>query len=185
MSRNTRVSGAVAALFLASAAIAQQPQRTAVRRLVAVLDFGYASVMTASQSIFGTNVDIGKGIADLLADRLANDGIYRVRERDAFDKIIHDQDTSNTKGVDPRPAAKIRKLEMADVMIGGDITTFGRDDSDKNVGATTGVPVGKSKSKRGGCQGTHVRRGHRQNHRGCRHPLRVQALGREFLRGRL
>ena len=72
--------------------------RTIVRaaNLVAVLDFGYASVMPASQAVFGTNVNIGKGISDLLVDKLTNDGAYRIIERNAISKVLTEQNFSGT-----------------------------------------------------------------------------------------
>ena len=53
-----KVVPAIVSLFImGSALVAQQP----IKHKVAVLDFNYATVMTASQAVFGTNVDIGKG----------------------------------------------------------------------------------------------------------------------------
>jgi curli biogenesis system outer membrane secretion channel CsgG len=38
------------------------------KKRVAIFDFDYATVQTASAAVFGTNVDVGKGIADLLVN---------------------------------------------------------------------------------------------------------------------
>ena len=70
--------------FVTSPLVAQQAP---VRHRVAVLDFGYGTVMTSSQAVFGTNVDIGKGISDMLIDKMLSDGTYRIIERNAIDKI--------------------------------------------------------------------------------------------------
>src|SRR5271170_2165609 len=138
--------------FVASPVDAQQaPQR----HRVAVLDFGYATVMTSSQAIFGTNVDIGKGIADILIDKMLAEGTYRVIERNAIDKILHEQDFSNSNRADPSTAAKIGHILGVDAVITGDITQFGRDDQNKNVGGMLGKwgsgyglgGVGTSKAK--------------------------------------
>ena len=94
----------VALLLAASPLLAQQKRR------VAVLDFNYGTVMTSVQAIFGTNQDIGKGITDLLIDKLVNDGTYRVIERSAMSKIIAEQNFSNSNRADPNSAAKIGKL---------------------------------------------------------------------------
>jgi hypothetical protein len=40
------------------------------KKRVAVLNFDYATVQSGVAAIFGSNQDIGKGIADLLVDRL-------------------------------------------------------------------------------------------------------------------
>ena len=119
-------------ILMASPLVAQAP----VRHRVAVLDFGYATVMTASEAIFGTNVDIGKGISDLLIDKLLADGTYRVIERNAIDKILHEQDFSNSNRADPSTAAKIGHILGVDAVITGDITQFGRDDQSKNYGGS-------------------------------------------------
>ena len=39
------------------------------KKRVAVMNFEYGTVTTAVAQVFGTNVDIGKGIADMLVDR--------------------------------------------------------------------------------------------------------------------
>lgn len=129
-------------LTLSLAAQAPPQAAPAVRHRVAVLDFGYASVMTASQSIFGTNVNVGKGISDLLVDKLTNDGSYRIIERNAISKVMTEQNFSNSDRVDPSSAAKIGKILGVDAIITGDVTTFGRDDSNKNIGAGVGGIIG-------------------------------------------
>lgn len=112
------------------------PASAQEKRRVAVLDFGYATVMTSVQAIFGTNQDIGKGITDMLVNQLVNDGTYRVIERAAIDKIINEQNFSNSDRANPATAAKIGAVLGVDTIIVGDITTFGRDD--KNYGAGGG-----------------------------------------------
>jgi curli biogenesis system outer membrane secretion channel CsgG len=52
-------------------------------RVVAILDFDYATVHGGVSSIFGQDVDIGKGIADLMVTNLVKDGSYSVIERKA------------------------------------------------------------------------------------------------------
>jgi curli biogenesis system outer membrane secretion channel CsgG len=112
------------------------------KRRVAVMDFGYGTVMTSVQAIFGTNQDIGKGISDLVVNQLVNDGTYRVFERAALDKIINEQNFSNSNRADPATAAKIGALAGVDTIIIGDITTFGRDDKNYGGGAA-GYGLGK------------------------------------------
>ena len=104
----------------------QQPQQTGEKRKVAVLDFNYATVMTSVQAVFGTNQDIGKGISDLLVNQLVNDGTYRVIERNALDKILKEQNFSNSDRADSSTAAKIGRIlgvdaiitDMPDMMLG-------------------------------------------------------------------
>src|SRR5882757_3377589 len=110
--------------------------------------------MTTSQAVFGTQQDIGKGISDMLVDKLTNDGTYRVIERNAIQKVLSEQNFSNSDRVDPSSAAKIGKILGVDAIITGDITQFGRDDQNKNFGGIaggyTGMALGRlgsSKSK--------------------------------------
>lgn len=124
------------AILGATLAISPVFAQQAQKRRVAVLDFNYATVMSASQAVFGTNVDIGKGISDLLIDRLVNDGTYRVIERSALDKILKEQNFSNSDRADANSAAKIGRVLGADTIIVGDITQFGRED--KNYGGSGG-----------------------------------------------
>ena len=130
-----KVVPAIISLFImGSALVAQQP----IKHKVAVLDFNYATVMTASQAVFGTNVDIGKGISDMLIDKLVNDGSFRVIERNQIDKILNEQNFANSNRADTATAAKIGHILGVDAVITGDITQFGRDDQNKNVGGMLG-----------------------------------------------
>ncbi len=109
-------------------ASAQQKKR------VAVLDFDYATVSSSVAQIFQTNVDVGKGIADLIVDRLVRDGKYSVIERKAISKVLTEQNFSNSDRADANSAAKIGRLLGVDAIIIGSITQFGRDDKTTNVG---------------------------------------------------
>ena len=128
------------ALFLLPSIVvrAQVPAQAGQRHRIAVLDFNYGTVMTTSQAVFGTQVDIGKGISDMLIDRLVNDGTYRVIERNQIDKIMNEQNFSNSNRADPSTAAKIGHILGVDAVIVGDITQFGRDDQSKNIGGMLG-----------------------------------------------
>src|ERR1700739_3467676 len=147
----TVVSALFTFLVVGSTVVAQQP----VKHKVAVLDFNYATVMSASQAVFGTNVDIGKGISDMLINELVNDGTYRVIERNQIDKILNEQNFSNSNRADSATAAKIGHILGVHAVITDAITQFGRDDQNKNIGGMLGKwgsgyglgGVGTSKSK--------------------------------------
>lgn len=111
----------------------------AQKKRVAVLDFEYGTVQGGVSAIFGQNVDIGKGIADLLVDRLVRDGTYSVIERKAIQKLLAEQNFSNSDRADSNSAAKIGKLLGVDAIIIGSITQFGRDDRNVGVGGAGGV----------------------------------------------
>ena len=47
----------------------------AQKKRVAVMNFDYATVQNYVAQIFGSNQDVGKGISDLLVDKLVADGL--------------------------------------------------------------------------------------------------------------
>jgi len=122
------IASIVLGAVLVTGASAQQKKR------VAVLNFDYATVQSGVSAIFGTNVDVGKGIADLLVEKLVQGGTYSVIERKAIDKIIAEQNFSNSDRADSTSAAKIGRLLGVDAIITGSITQFGRDDKTTSVG---------------------------------------------------
>ena len=102
----------------------------------------------------GTNVDVGKGISDLLVTDLVKDGTYSVIERKALDKILTEQNFSNSDRANATSAAKIGKLLGVDAIIVGSITQFGNETKNTNIGGTGGGlggfgigGFGKKKSK--------------------------------------
>jgi curli biogenesis system outer membrane secretion channel CsgG len=102
------------------------------------MDFDYATVQTVSAAVFGTNVDVGKGIVDLLVTGLVKDGTYSVIERKALDKILAEQNFSNSNRADPESAAKIGKLLGVDAIIVGSITEFGNETKHTGLGGVGG-----------------------------------------------
>lgn len=115
-------------LLTGSIALAQE------KKSVAVIDFAYATVQSGVAAIFGTNQDVGKGVADLLVEKLVRNGTYRVMERKAIQKILAEQNFSNSDRADPNSAAKIGRLLGVDAIVMGSITQFGRDDKQTKVG---------------------------------------------------
>jgi curli biogenesis system outer membrane secretion channel CsgG len=114
--------------MLVSAAAGQHKKR------VAVLNFEYGTVQTTVAAVFGTNVDVGKGISDLLVQQLVTDAKYSVIERNAIDKILKEQNFSNSDRADSSTAARIGKILGVDAVVMGSITQFGRDDQNKTYG---------------------------------------------------
>jgi len=108
------------------------------KKRVAVLDFDYATVRSNSSALFGTDVDVGKGITDLLVKFLVKDGTYSVIERQALDKIMAEQNFSNSDRANPASAAKLGKLLGVDAIIVGAITEFGGETKNTNIGGAGG-----------------------------------------------
>src|SRR5574341_1908761 len=132
MTRTKRIIVGVSLLLLAFSVVladtawaqdtAAKPPR---KKRVAVFDFDYGTVRSGVAALFGTDVDVGKGIGDLIVKRLVQDGTYSVIERKALDKILAEQNFSTSDRANPASAAKIGKILGLDAMIIGSITQFG------------------------------------------------------------
>ena len=107
---------------------------SAQKKRIAVLNFDYGTVRGSVSSIFGTDQDIGKGVADLLVNKLVKDGTYSVIERKELDKVLTEQSFSNSNRADPATAAKIGRVLGVDAIVVGSITQFGRDDKSNTIG---------------------------------------------------
>ncbi len=125
----------------------RQPRASGRKPRVAVLDFEYATVYRDVQVIFGQNIDVGKGVTDLLVNYLVKDGSYSLIERKALDKILAEQNFSNSNRADATSAAKIGKMLGVDAIVVGSITQFGNDTKNTGVG---GVGAGLGKIGLGG-----------------------------------
>jgi len=108
------------------------------KKRVAILDFEYGTVRSQAQAAFGTDVDVGKGMTNLLVKYLVKDGTFSVIERSAMDKILAEQNFSNSDRANPNSAAKIGKLLGVDAIIVGVITQFGGENKDTKVGGGGG-----------------------------------------------
>src|ERR1700681_2247796 len=146
LSRTLRFTALLLALAVLPASPPPQDAASAPpaapRKRVAVMNFDYGTVRSYSQAIFGSDQDIGKGISDMLVTRLVQDGKYSVIERNALDKILKEQNFSNSDRADSTTAAKIGKVLGVDAIVIGSITQFGRDDQHTNVGGG-GYGLGK------------------------------------------
>lgn len=128
--------------------------RASMRR-AAIDEFDWATVSTSVQAIFGTNVDIGKGIRALLTKRLQEAGRIRLVERAKVDTVMKEQDFGASNRVRQGTNARIGQILGADVYLMGDIVAFGRDDRDKRLslgafgfgGPLGGVRIGKKEDK--------------------------------------
>lgn len=124
-------------LILAVSCTAQ----TSGKKRVAVLDFDYGTVQQYVYGLYGSNQDVGKGITDMLVEKLVTDGKFSVIERKALDKILAEQNFSNSDRANPATAQKIGQILGVDAIIMGSITKFGRDDHSKAIG---GAALGRA-----------------------------------------
>lgn len=115
-----------------------QAQQGPRKKRVAVMDFEYGTVHGEVAALFGTDVDVGKGMSDLLVKHLVQDGTYSVVERRALDKILAEQNFSTSDRANPASAAQLGKLLGVDAIILGTITQFGGETKNTNVGGVGG-----------------------------------------------
>lgn len=140
----------LAVLVLSLLASAAEPRK----KRIAIMDFEYGTVHSNVRALFGSDVDVGRGITDLLVKYLVKDGTYSVIERKALDKILAEQNFSTSDRANPATAAKIGQLLGVDAMIFGSITQFGFEDKSMKIGGVGGGwggfglgGVGRKKSK--------------------------------------
>ena len=108
----------------------QAPQK----KRVAVLDFDNAAVQSGISIPFieMNPPNIGKAAADLLITKLVQDGNVIVVERAAIDKLLAEQNLTNSGRTDPVTAARIGRILGVDTIILGTITHY--DYVDKTTG---------------------------------------------------
>lgn len=110
------------------------------KKAMEIQAFDYSAVMTGVQAIFGTQQDIGQGIAAMMTKRIAQDGKYTVVERRKVANIMKEQDFAASNRVKQGSGARIGQIRGAELTMMGDIVVFGRDD--RRNGGGGGVVVG-------------------------------------------
>ncbi len=113
--------------------VAEAQGKTRTRR-VAILDFDYSTVRTATAALFGTDVDVGQGISDMLVTALVNDGTYSVIEREMLDRILTEQNFASSSRANASSAAQIGQVLGVDAIITGSVTQFGNDTRSTGLG---------------------------------------------------
>lgn len=104
------------------------------KRVVAVDEFDYGTVQSQVAAVFGTQVDIGKGILAMFTKRLAEQGKFRIVERQNIKKVMAEQDFGASNRVKQGTQARLGRITGADAILMGTIVTFGRDDKRKSIG---------------------------------------------------
>lgn len=106
---------------------------------VAIMEFDFAAV----HQWWAVELEVGRGIADLITDGLVNDGAYRVIERRFLASILAEQELAAGKErSDPSPANLTRagKLVGAQYLIVGSVTGFG---TENQTAGGAGALVGR------------------------------------------
>src|SRR5688572_27554399 len=89
----TMIQGATLALALAVTAQSPSPPAPADPPTVAVIEFDFAAV----HQWWAIELELGRGIADLITDGVVNDGAYRIIERRFLESLIAEQDLAADK----------------------------------------------------------------------------------------
>ena len=125
MNRKLLVSLLAASATLASAQ---------TKKALIIEPFDYSTVMTGVQAIFGTQQNIGTGIAAMLTTRVTQDGKFTVVERRKVANLTKEQDFAASNRVKQGTGARVGQIRGADLTLMGDIVVFGRDDRKTSAG---------------------------------------------------
>lgn len=110
------------------------------KRSLAVEDFDFSTVRDVSAAIFGTQVDLGKGMSALMVKRIAQGGKFTVVERNKVGTVLKEQDFGASGRVKKGTQARIGQIRGADFTIMGDVVVFGRDDRRRSGAVGVMVP---------------------------------------------
>jgi curli biogenesis system outer membrane secretion channel CsgG len=117
------------------------------KKRIAVLDFDSAAVQGGMTSVFfqTTAPNTGKAAADLVVTRLVQAGEVSVIERAALDKLLAEQNLSNSDRTDALTAARIGRVLGVDGIVLGTITKWDYDDKVTGGGGSRlGGMIGRS-----------------------------------------
>jgi curli biogenesis system outer membrane secretion channel CsgG len=94
-------------------------------RRIAVLDFDDQAVRSSAQALFGTDVDVGAGLGDLLGRELAKTGTYSVVDYKDVQRIWTEQKLTPANRHDRETAVRMGKLLGVDGVVMGVVNQFG------------------------------------------------------------
>ena len=133
--RDASSGEAAMATVSAPAADGAQPPARALKKRVIVDPFDYSAVMTAVQTVFGTQQNIGKGIQAMMVTRLHQGDKLVIVDRTKVKEVEAEQDNNASNRNKQGTGARIGRISGADAIIAGDIVIFGHDDKKKSAGA--------------------------------------------------
>jgi curli biogenesis system outer membrane secretion channel CsgG len=142
------LAGVLAASALVSGPLlrSQAPDKEAggrAKRRVAIFEFENAARLSAPvpypfPQAQTTTPDIGKAAADLLITQLVQNGSVLVIERDAINKLIAEQNLTNSDRTDARTAAKLGRILGVDAIVLGTVTKYDLDSKTSQTGGRPG-----------------------------------------------
>ncbi len=124
---------AVAVMFAVSFAAAESPKKR-----LAVLDFDYGLVRNQVVAIFRTEVDVGRGMRDLILKHLTQDGTYTTVDLKALDKMLAQQGLAPDDRTSAAAAARFGRILGVDAVLMGTITQFGGEKKERKIEGTIG-----------------------------------------------
>lgn len=143
MYRKLAVSAVMFALLAMVSVSLAAPADAVAKKRIAIMNFEFGTV----HHWWSGDWDIGKGIADMLVSKLVKDGTYLIIDRKALDKILAEQNLSNSDRTNPQTAIKIGKILSVNAIVTGSITEFGFENKNFNLGGGgggwTGFALGK------------------------------------------
>lgn len=95
------------------------------KKKVVVLDFDSAAVQKSVQRIFGAQVDVGRGLSELVAQYLDVDGTYQPVEREKVEKVLAKQEFAQLDLTNPANVRKLGKALRADAVLVGKVRYMG------------------------------------------------------------
>lgn len=95
------------------------------KKKVVVLDFDSAAVQKSVQRIFGAQVDVGRGLSELVAQYLDVDGTYQPVEREKVEKVLAKQEFAQLDLTNPASVRKLGKALRADAVLVGKVRYMG------------------------------------------------------------
>jgi curli biogenesis system outer membrane secretion channel CsgG len=116
-------AGLLSLALIVTASIAPSVQAQKRRIAVMNLDVSPDAKQKAAQQL-GVQNDLGATFADLIITKLSTDGKFILFERSALDKIIKEQNLSNSDRADQNTAVKLGKIAGVDGIVIGSVTQY-------------------------------------------------------------
>ncbi len=135
---------AAALALVSSLAVAQESGETvrSSRPTVAVMDYEFGTL----QKWWEGDWNVGKGVSDMLLDKLLESGSLRLLERSKIEAVLKEQDLAKSDRAEPSASqtAQTGKVVGARYFITGSVTKFGGEDKDLGIGGLIGAFTGKA-----------------------------------------